>query len=296
LLPLKLNTGEDQRELDRARFLITSLRYFWTGETPFSLHVVARDDEIREIERAFIPFDAEHFEITFHSESEFFSTASKFHSTKSMYKQQLIKLFAPWKLALGGFIAFDADVVCLRKFGERTFVRDGRIVSGWEPRAIHSWWKNSMAGLRAWSDDDVSGMGVTPNTLHSEICREVARYIEMRGFDPVDYLCGLTESHPKMTMIEGEGIPLVWSEYSLYTIVGEWFSDLYRYHLTPQEVAEADVVIHSRRNVWSRDERHRLVNRGDDPGYFLVVQSWAGIPIEEIQAKVGVPFSWDDAP
>ena len=147
-----------------------------------------------------------------------------------------------------------------------------------------------MTAMRAWSDTSIPGLGVTPNTLHSDLCHAIARYIELRGLEPLKHLCDLTEKHPKLKVIEAEGIPLTWSEYSLYTIIGEWFRNLHHYHLSPDEVNAVGVVLHSRRNVWSKHEIGRLRPSLDDPGYFLVVQSWAGVPVEDIQANIGLSF------
>jgi hypothetical protein len=286
LLPLKLNTGADKREIDRARLLVRSLRHFWQGGRAFVLHVIGRDDEVATIRSQLESFDGDVLRIIVHAESEFFPESSRFHAINGMYKQQLIKIFVPFQIGLGGFMSLDADVVCIRAFQEGSFIRDGRLISTWESRSIHSWWENSMAGLRAWSDPETPGLGVTPNTLHADICRRIFRYLELRGLDPIDHLCELTEKHPKLKSIAGEGIPLAWSEYSLYTIVGEWFSKLLEYHLSPPEVAATGVHLHSRRNVWSKNEIARLQPSTEDPGHFLVVQSWAGVPVEDIEARI----------
>jgi hypothetical protein len=45
VMPLKLDSGADSLEFDRARLLISSLREFWRGEQIFDLRVVMFDDE-----------------------------------------------------------------------------------------------------------------------------------------------------------------------------------------------------------------------------------------------------------
>jgi hypothetical protein len=288
VLPLKLNSGADGRELDRAKLLLASLRHFWKGTDPFHMHIVGETNEAEEIGESLAASVGPRLTITVHAEDEFFSEGSPFFATKGMYKQQLIKLWVPWKLGLAAFITFDADVVCIRDFDERTFVRDNKLISKWEPRKIHSWWANSMVALRVWGDQDEPGLGVTPNVLHARICRQVFRYLELQGFDPINRLCELTTAHPKLTTIEGEGIPLTWSEYSLYTLVGEWFRDLERLHASSLSAAELGMRMQSRRSVWYKSEIDRLKPDPDDPGYFLVVQSWSGIPPEEVQARLGL--------
>jgi hypothetical protein len=76
-------------------------------------------------------------------------------------------------------------------------------------------------------------------------------------------------------------MPLAWSEYSLYTMVGEWLSRLDNYHVPAAAIAATGVQLRSRRNVWSAEQAGRLKRDDADPGYFLVVQSWAGLPVEK---------------
>jgi hypothetical protein len=288
LLPLKLNTGSDRREIDRAELLIASLCHFWKGAEPFLLHVVGRDDELEEITAKMASLETDRIHILVYPESAFFPASSPFHAMKGMYKQQIIKLYVPQLLGLEGFLTLDADVICIREFDESTFVRGDRIISNWESRTFHSWWENSMSGIRAWCDLSIPGLGVTPNTLHGTLCSQIFKYLELRRVDPLAHLLELAERHPLIKRYNDEVIPLAWSEYSLYTIVGEWFDNLYDYHLSPEDAAAASVQFFSRRNVWSPQEAYRLAPDPDDPGYFLVVQSWAAIPVEEIQAKTGL--------
>ena len=290
LLPLKLNTGADKREIERAKLLVTSLTHFWRGHDPFLLYIVGRDDEVDQIREFMSPLNNQVVRNLVVSESDMIDEISDLELMKGMYRQQVIKLFAPITLGLSGFITFDADIVCTREFDEGTFIRHGKIASNWESRRFHSWWENAMAGIRAWSDSDVPGLGVTPNTLHAAICRDVLHYLKLRNPNPLRYLHDLSENHPKLTSYDDEGISLAWSEYSLYTIIGEWFSHLFDYHMSPQEVSQAGIQLHSRRNVWFKGDLHRLVPDPGDPGYFLVVQSWAGISVEEIRSRIGLPL------
>ena len=291
VLPLKLNSGTDQRELARARLLLRSLGHFWRDTRPFDLHIIARTEEVDEIKRELSDLCAPPLNVRCHAETDFFPIGSPFFSMEGMYRQQLLKLFAPAKMTLGGFLTLDADVICLREFDSQSFLRGGKLISTWEPRHIHSWWQNSAAGLRIWSDQNSPGLGVTPNVLHSDLCRKIERYFAFRGLDPIQHLCSLTEHHPNLTSIDGEGIPLVWSEYSIYTIIGEWFGDLFKLHLAPAESEKSGVELHSRRNVWSSADAGRLIPDPEDAGHFLIVQSWAGISVEEIQARIGLRFS-----
>jgi len=290
ILPLKLGTGADKRELDRASSLISSLRYFWRGSEPFELTIVARDEEVGLIKESIIG-EGSLVNVTVRSEQEFFPVDSAFFDLPGMYRQQVIKLYVPSKLQLGPYFTFDADVICIRPIDEHTFISDGKVVSTWEPRTIHSWWRNGMSGFRIWADLEVPGMGVTPNVLHSDIAGLVFKYLEFRNLDPLKHLNDLCQKDRVLFKIEGEGMALAWSEYSLYTMVAEWFDLLNTHHLIEKEVKETGVRVHSRRNVWSVNDVKRLAPDDGDTGYFIVIQSWAGVPIETIYDNLKLPFS-----
>jgi len=290
ILPLKLKTGADRREMDRAISLLASLRYFWQGAEPFELTIVARDEECQSIREA-ITAEAALVKVIVRSEQEFFPTDSAFFELPGMYRQQVIKLYVPAKLKFGPYITFDADIICIRPVNERTFVSGEKLVSTWEPRHIHSWWRNGMSGFRLWTDLELPGLGVTPNVLHSDLAALVFKYLELRGLDPLKHLSDLCRKDRKLFEIEGEGMALGWSEYSLYTMVAEWFNQLDNHHLLEREVKATGIQVHSRRNVWSDKDVGRLMPDDADPGHFMVVQSWAGIGIEDIYDKLKLPFS-----
>jgi len=293
LLPVKLNTGLDKRELDRADFFVMTLGRCWRGRAPFELHVVALNNEIDPVrERITATASANpNLRVIFHQESEFFDENSDFYRTAGTYKQQMIKIFAPPVLGLGPFMTFDADVVCIRPFDEHTFVHNGKLISRWEHRHYHSWWENSMTATGIWTDPTPQGLSVTPNVLHSDLCALVSRYFSFRNRVALSELHAFSVNHPYLKTYESEaGHALTWSEYSLYTIVAEWFGVLYNYHLTADQVTAQAVQLHSNRSVWGGQSVGRLSENKHDPGYFAIVQSWAGIPIEEIAQRLKIPL------
>lgn len=291
LLPLKLNTGLDGRELDRARLLLSSIQYHWKGKRPFALHVVGRDDEMLDIVEGLRRFRSRNVQLMFHAETALFPADSPFHVAPGMYKQQLIKLFAARIIGRAAFVTLDADVICVKDFDEQSFMRSGRIVSHWEKRDFHAWWRNSEAVTGCRSDERLYGIGVTPNTLHADLCLGVERLFSLRRLDAAAYLCEVinVEKHPGLTTFNNGEIPLAWSEYSLYTLASEWTRELYQYHVTPAEAQTARIEVHSRRNVWSASDITKLSDEREE-AYFLVVQSWAGISIEEIRRLLRFPF------
>ena len=293
LLPVKMHTGADGRELDRAKFLIASLQRCWRGGAPFDLHVVGLDAEVETLrsELARAQGASPRVCIEVHAESEFFADAPEFFQCSGTYKQQLIKLFAPPALRLGPFITFDADIVSLRPFDEKTFVRDGRLISQWEARKHHAWWENSMSAAGIWADLEPWGLGVTPNVLHSDLCAKIGAYFALRNLPAVQTLCKFANHHPFLKTYEHEkGSALTWSEYSLYTLIAEWFGVLFDYHLRPEEVGQTGVALHSIASVWGGHSADRLTQYRDHPGYFVIVQSWAKVPIEEVAQRLGLPL------
>jgi len=288
LLPIKLNYGSAGREGDRMKLLVNSLDRHWTGATPFSLHIVCLDKEIDEVRAATTEVGASRLTLNFYKESEFFGTDSSFYKTHPTYKQQMIKLIAPARLGIGAFITFDADILCLRDFNEETFVFGEKLISTYEPKIAHSWWENGMAGCGLTTDLVTKGLGVTPNTLHSDLCVGIEAFFAERGMDCIERLYDLTQSHPGVKAYAGEGgHPLVWSEYSLYHMISEMRGTLQGYHVAPEVVSGLSVQLHSRRNVWGKDDIGRLQPDSADPGIFLIVQSWAGVPVEEILDRIG---------
>jgi hypothetical protein len=289
VVPVKLRTGAHREELQRCQLLVSSLAKHWKGAQPFQLHVVCLDGEVDEVHAGLGDARTPAVELCMHRESELFPGDSAFFATHGTYKQQLVKIRAPVAFGLGGFITFDADVMCLRDFDESTFVADGRLISTWEPKTIHSWWENGCIGCGLATDMAAPGLGVTPNVLHSDLCAELLAFLERRGLAPIEHLCWLTKHHPDIKTYAHEGgHPLVWSEYSLYDMAAKAAGRFFEYHLTPAEVDRLAVRIHSRRNVWGESSVDRLRPDGDDPGYFIVVQSWAGVRVADIPGRLGL--------
>src|SRR5579872_3263177 len=143
ILPIKMNSGHDKRELDRALFLAQSLNRHWHSEFPFHLHIVSSRHEAKRIAAGFSKLNLDNGRLSchIHIEEDFFEPGSPFFAIKGMYKQQLIKLFVPPQLDLGAFITFDSDIVCLKDFDEKRFVTGDRLVSTWERKRLHSWWE-----------------------------------------------------------------------------------------------------------------------------------------------------------
>ncbi len=78
-----------------------------------------------------------------------------------------------------------------------------------------------------------------------------------------------------------------WTEYSLYTSAAEINGTLYDYHAEWDTCYTSDVHLFSEQScVWGADDFERLVRlpNGTDPGgKFIIVQSHARIPLQQVR-------------
>ena len=78
-----------------------------------------------------------------------------------------------------------------------------------------------------------------------------------------------------------------WTEYSLYTSVAEISGTLFDYHAEWDTCYTSDVQLFSEQScVWGADDFERLVRltNGTDPGgKFIIVQSHARIPLQQVR-------------
>jgi hypothetical protein len=78
-----------------------------------------------------------------------------------------------------------------------------------------------------------------------------------------------------------------WTEYSLYTSAAEISGTLFDYHAEWDTCYTSDVQLFSEQScVWGADDFERLVRlpNGTDPGgKFIIVQSHARIPLQQVR-------------
>jgi hypothetical protein len=273
ILPLALRC---QGDLERTCFLIESLARHWQDHRPFELLIVApaRDGDII---RAGVPKMAR-VNITLHSERDYFPLFSRFFLLPGWFRQQIVKLYVPSKLAFGGYLTLDSDVACVGDFDATTFVHEGRALSGWEPKRHHKWWQGAakMAGVPY--DAKAHGLSVTPNILHGDLAAQALEHFQHGPVDPVTAL--------SFEVIRKVGT-IPWTEYSLYTSVAELNGNLLDYHLHWDPCYFSEIKLFSELScVWATDDFERLgkLPKGTDPGgKFIVVQSHAGIPLDQVR-------------
>ncbi len=276
ILPLALRRLHRKDDLERTCLLIESLGYHWRDRRPFELLVVAPSGDA-DFVRASLPRLAK-VNVTLRPESDFFSRFSRFFILTGWFRQQIVKLYVPSRLGFGGYLTLDSDVACVGDFDATTFVQEGRALSRWEPKRHHDWWRRAarMAGVPY--DADAHGLSVTPNILHGDLAAQV---LERFRHGPVDPLTTLG-----FEMIRRLGT-IPWTEYSLYTSVAELNGNLFDYHVHWDPCYCSDTQLFSEQScVWEAGDFDRLakVPKGSDPGgKFIIVQSHARIPLEQVR-------------
>jgi hypothetical protein len=218
-------------------------------------------------------------DVTVRPESDFFSPFSRFFMLTGWFRQQIVKLYVPSRLGFAGYLTLDSDVVCVGDFDSMTFVRDGRALSRWEPKDHHDWWQRAarMAGVPY--DANAHGLSVTPNILHGDLATQALAHFHSGAVDALTTL--------GVEVIRRLGT-IPWTEYSLYTSVAERNGNLFDYHVHWDPCyCSATQLVSERSCVWQAGDFERLarLSRGTDPGgKFIIVQSHARIPIEQVRA------------
>jgi hypothetical protein len=276
ILPLALRRLKRRGDLERAALLIESLGRHWCDPKPFELLIVAPSRDA-ELLRANLPRIA-NINVTLRPESDFFEPLSGFYLLTGWYRQQIIKLHVPAVLNLGGYLTFDSDVVCVGDFDSRTFLAGNRAISRWEPKDHQPWWQQVASIVGVPYEPSGHGLSVTPNLLHSDLARQaLAHFANGRG----DACTNLG-----LEILRRIGV-IRWTEYSLYTSVAELKGNLLDYHLHWDACYSAETHLFSERScVWGADDFERMAGlpNGTDPGgKFIIVQSFARIPVDRVR-------------
>lgn len=276
ILPLALRRVRDRKDLERSSLLVESLGRYWQDRRPLELLIVVPKRDV-SIVRAGIPHPA-NIRITVRPESDFFMPLSSFYFMPGWFRQQVIKLYVPALLGFAGYLTLDSDVICVDDFDARTFVRDGRALSRWEPKNGHGWWRNVAEKVGTPYDDAGHGLSVTPNILHGDLAAQALCHVANGAADA---------TAPLWLWLTRRIGSVAWTEYSLYTSVAELKGNLLNYHQHWDTCYGGDVHLFSERScIWEADDFVRLAGLplGSDPGgKFIVVQSHVHIPVERVR-------------
>ena len=276
ILPLALRKLKRRGDLERAGLLIESLAKHWRDSKPFKLLIVspAGDTQLLRSDLPRFP----NIEVSVRSEGDFFPAFSRFYMMTGWYRQQMVKLHVPVMLGFKGFLTLDSDVCCVGDFDATTFVEDGRALSRWEPKRYHAWWKSAAEIVGTPFDIKQHGLSVTPNIIHGDLAAQTIAHFSKDGGDALSSL--------SLWVLRKIG-QIPWTEYSLYTCVGERNGNLLDYHVHWDPCYDSDTQLFSEHTcVWGADDFERLVKlpSGTDPGgKFIIVQSHARIPLERVR-------------
>lgn len=276
ILPIALRKLKRRGDLERAGLLIESLATHWKDTKPFELLVVAPSADVTALRDELPRFPK--IEVTVRAESDFFPRFSSFYSLTGWYRQQMVKLEIPSRLGFGGFLTLDSDVCCVGDFDSRTFVHEGRALSRWEPKQHHDWWQQAAELVGVPYIASAHGLSVTPNILHGDLTRQALAYFRMGIIDPKLAL--------GLRVLRKIG-SIAWTEYSLYTSVAERRGNLFDYHIHWDPCYFHQTQLFSENScVWAATDFERMARlpSGTDPGgKFIIVQSHARIPLQQVR-------------
>ena len=276
ILPLALRQVQRRGDLERAGLLIESLARHWRDTKPFQLLIVAPRRDVQLLRSSLPRFT--NIDVSVRPESDFISPLSSFYLLPGWYRQQIVKLHVPAQLGFDGYLTFDSDVACVGDFDAMTFIHQGRAMSRWEPKRHHDWWQNAAQAVGVPYDDKTHGLSVTPNILHGKLAAQTLQHFRLGPIGPTTALGARVLR--KVGTIQ-------WTEYSLYTSVAEFHGNLFDYHLHWDPCYFHDTQLFSEQScVCGPADFERLAKlpNGSDPGgKFIIVQSHARIPLEQVR-------------
>ncbi|MGD9882965.1 MAG: DUF6492 family protein, partial [Reyranella sp.] len=266
-----------RQDFERAGLLMESLSRHWCDPSPFQIHVVAPAGDVDTL-RASLPRFA-NIDVSVRSERDFFPLASGFHLMPGWYRQQIVKLAVPAQLGFGAYLTLDSDVCCVGDFDAATFIAGGRLLSRWEPKEHHAWWRRAADVVGMPHDDASHGLSVTPNILHGDLAAQTLAHFRDRPLGALPSLASRIYLRFGAT---------AWTEYSLYTCVGQLRGNLFDHHVHWETYYGSSVRLFSEHTcIWSAEDFERLASRpagGDPGGKFIIVQSRARVPLERVRA------------
>lgn len=248
------------------------------GDEPLDLHVVCPAADLPVVASNFSALRLARVRLTLHDEAAFLGAGLAADPTlRGSARQQIIKLAFAAACPAPFVLTLDSDILLIRPLDPALLVPDGRGLLQAEPVRIHpAWWEASGRVLgRPVAYEQ--GMSVTPAVLAAAGARSLAAALTERagGADWRDFLAAWRR----------QGV--IWTEYTLYF-----------HHLACAGLLDALHVrapeqrLFTQRSVWV--QRHfegwDLEQARSGEGWFAVVQSSAGIPIEAIELRIASLF------
>lgn len=238
VMPVRLSGRKERLTARRLSLFLDSFSHAWDEPTPLKLTLVGVPDELatlRQLTRGRSAAD-----ITVIDERELIDHPA-IMSTHPWHRQMFIKLLFARLCDSDAYLYLDADIICVGRLQRRTFVRDGKAVSDWEPKDAHPrWWARARRMLRKESTDRDWGLAVTPNVLTRQLALAVPDIVaRLHGRDPIEMLASSFAVN-----LQG------WVENTIYTELGEMNGELDRLHHGMETMGS----FHSPVDVWSPDQ------------------------------------------
>jgi len=207
-------------------------------------------------------------------------------SHRGWYLQQIIKLAAVHEVDTDFALVVDGDVLAVRPVTDADLLPDGRGIRTKEPRERHPTWVENAGRTLGMPPLDYCA-SVTPSVLSREGVRDLATYAA-QSLPNLRRSLALARRLPIMSSRIGTWrgrllANLPWTEFQLYEtflVRAGRFDTFHTY--------SDDPVVYGN-SVWFDGvfDDWDPVPRADDPvSYFSVVQSYVGIPIDAIEAKL----------
>jgi hypothetical protein len=279
VMPLRISrTGLDRdyrEDAERARLTLRSLEENLRGDGRFDLHVVCPPEDLEATRDALSAVDLRRVRLVSHDETPFLGEAvARDRRIRGFTRQQLVKLAFAAECPARFCITFDSDVVLLRPLDPAELVLAGRGLLQDEAVKAHPEWWDAAGAVLGRGVTYEQGMSVTPAVLATEGVRSLIGALRARaaGADWRAWLAGL---HAGGT---------IWTEYTLYFhhLMLEGLVD----RLHARGPAARMILI---RSVWRRDHFEGWSVPGalaGGAGWFAVLQSSAGLSVEEVRARV----------
>jgi hypothetical protein len=175
------------------------------------------------------------------------------------------------------YITLDPDIFCCKPVGAESLVRDGKALTGWEPKSTHTdWWEGSARTLSLPEVQSELVLGVTPNVLSKQISNSLVEHCKSLSEKPWwEYLISWHYDH---------GVES-WTEYSLYNTFGSFAGLMEKLHWGP-DVCKNHPRLISWNSMWDKNyaknwsPEKSFGATGD--AYFTVCQSTQLIETREI--------------
>jgi hypothetical protein len=210
------------------------------------------------------------------TETEVVPQLRLYEEAPGWYKQQVVKLAAHRIVNSPFYLLLDADLICTHEFSDLALIVDGKALTDWELKSLHTeWWQGSAAILKTFARLDNFGFSVTPEVL--------SKYV---GEKLLQHITNLYQKDWCEVLLENR----VWTEFTLYCLFATQEGYLDHFHHTKEWMESYRKAIRSQQNVWLEEDfktwRPKEAFSPEATGIFMVCQSNTQIHPKRVWRKV----------